>query len=104
VQRPGVPVWVAGFPGKRAPLRRAARYDGFFPVNLQHPDDVAAIAAELAELRDPDSPFDIAVGLAPGIDPRPYARAGATWSLVEFAPDALSVDEVRGVIGDGPAR
>jgi alkanesulfonate monooxygenase SsuD/methylene tetrahydromethanopterin reductase-like flavin-dependent oxidoreductase (luciferase family) len=104
VQRPGVPVWAAGFPGKRAPLRRAARYDGFFPVNLQHPDEVAGIAAELAELRQRDTPFDIAVGMAPGTDPAPYARAGATWSLVEFAPDALSLDEIRGVVRDGPGR
>jgi alkanesulfonate monooxygenase SsuD/methylene tetrahydromethanopterin reductase-like flavin-dependent oxidoreductase (luciferase family) len=31
VQRPGVPVWVAGFYGKPRPLRRAARHQGFFP-------------------------------------------------------------------------
>ena len=31
VQRPGVPIWVAGFYGKPRPLRRAARYQGFFP-------------------------------------------------------------------------
>ncbi len=35
--RQRVPVWVAGFPGKIRPLRRAARYDGFFPVNLEPP-------------------------------------------------------------------
>ena len=31
VQRPGVPVWVAGYYGKPRPVRRAARYQGFFP-------------------------------------------------------------------------
>src|SRR5829696_6561859 len=31
VQRPRVPVWVAGSPGKPRPMRRAARYEGFFP-------------------------------------------------------------------------
>jgi alkanesulfonate monooxygenase SsuD/methylene tetrahydromethanopterin reductase-like flavin-dependent oxidoreductase (luciferase family) len=36
-QQPGVPVWIAGFPGSIRPLRRAARYDGFFPVNLSGP-------------------------------------------------------------------
>ena len=34
VQRPGVPVWAAGFPGHFKPIRRAARLDGFFPINL----------------------------------------------------------------------
>ena len=29
VQRPGVPVWVAGYSGMPKPMRRAARYDGF---------------------------------------------------------------------------
>jgi alkanesulfonate monooxygenase SsuD/methylene tetrahydromethanopterin reductase-like flavin-dependent oxidoreductase (luciferase family) len=37
VQQPGVPVWVAGLYGKPRPLRRAARYQGFMPVNLDHP-------------------------------------------------------------------
>jgi alkanesulfonate monooxygenase SsuD/methylene tetrahydromethanopterin reductase-like flavin-dependent oxidoreductase (luciferase family) len=41
VQRPGVPVWVAAFPGNVKPLRRAARYDGFFPVNLASVEEFA---------------------------------------------------------------
>ena len=45
----------------------------------------------------------LAVSLPPGDDPEPYAAAGATWWLVEFPWDAVSVDQVRGVIGDGPA-
>jgi alkanesulfonate monooxygenase SsuD/methylene tetrahydromethanopterin reductase-like flavin-dependent oxidoreductase (luciferase family) len=32
-----VPVWVAGFPGKRRPLRRAAGLDGYVPVNRREP-------------------------------------------------------------------
>ena len=45
---------------------------------------------------------DIVAALPPGSDPAPYAAAGATWWVTEFPPDGLSVDEVRGVIGDGP--
>ena len=33
-----IPVWVAGFPGSARPRRRATTRDGFFPVNLEHPD------------------------------------------------------------------
>lgn len=103
VQQPGVPVWVAGFPGNTRPLRRAARYDGFFPVNLEHPDQLAEITAAIAGLRqDTASPFDIAIALPPGTDPAPYARAGATWWLTEFDPP-VSLDQVRGVLRDGPA-
>jgi alkanesulfonate monooxygenase SsuD/methylene tetrahydromethanopterin reductase-like flavin-dependent oxidoreductase (luciferase family) len=102
VQRPGVPVWAAGFPGNLTPLRRAARYDGFFPVNLEHPDQLADVVTIIKDLRGSATPYDIAVGLPPGADPAPFAKAGATWWLVEFPPDAVSVDLVRGVLRDGP--
>jgi alkanesulfonate monooxygenase SsuD/methylene tetrahydromethanopterin reductase-like flavin-dependent oxidoreductase (luciferase family) len=108
VQRPGVPVWVAGYYGKRRPVRRAARYQGFFPLGLDQPEQLAEIVADLASLRteaggDLTEPYDVVVALPPGSDPAPYAAAGATWSLVEFPWDALSVDQVRTVIRDGPA-
>ena len=38
VQRPGVPVWVAGYYGKPRPMRRAARHQGFFPIELDRPN------------------------------------------------------------------
>jgi hypothetical protein len=49
-----------------------------------------------------DAPFDVAVALRPGVDPVPYAKAGATWWMTEFDPEAVSLDEVRGVVRDGP--
>ena len=103
VQRPGVPVWVAGFAGNVKPLRRAARYDGFFPANLEHPDQLAEIVATITELRRrATAAFDVAVGLPIGVDPLPYVKAGATWWLPEFAPEVVSVDMVWGVLRDGP--
>jgi alkanesulfonate monooxygenase SsuD/methylene tetrahydromethanopterin reductase-like flavin-dependent oxidoreductase (luciferase family) len=107
VQRPGVPIWVAGFYGKSKPLRRAIRYQGFFPVGIEHPDQLAEISAELSRLgretRDGAvEPFDVAVELDPGSDPARYAAAGATWGLVAFPWDPVSVDQVRGVIREGP--
>jgi alkanesulfonate monooxygenase SsuD/methylene tetrahydromethanopterin reductase-like flavin-dependent oxidoreductase (luciferase family) len=108
MQRPGIPIWVAGFYGKPKPLRRAIRYQGFFPVGLKHPDQLAEIASELTRLRHETRPdaagrFDIAVELEPGSDPVPYAAAGATWGLVAFPWDPVSVDQVRGVIQARPA-
>jgi alkanesulfonate monooxygenase SsuD/methylene tetrahydromethanopterin reductase-like flavin-dependent oxidoreductase (luciferase family) len=108
VQRPAIPVWVAGYYGKPRPLRRAARYEGFFPVNLEHPDQLAEITSELAPLReaarrDPAEPYDVIAALPPGADPEPYGAVGATWWLVEFPSEVVSVDQVRGVIREGPA-
>src|ERR671922_1262045 len=108
VQRPGVPIWVAGFYGKSKPLRRAIRYQGFFPAGIEHPDQLAEVATELDRLRREtgtgvSGPFDLAVELDPGSDPAPYAAAGATWGLVAFPWNPVSVDQVRGVIREGPA-
>ncbi len=108
VQQPGVPVWVAGFLGNAKPMRRAARHQGFVPVNLDHPDQLAEIVAGVTALRTqegPDStePYDFVAVLPPGTDPHPYALVGATWWLVGFSADAISVDQIRGVLRDGPA-
>ena len=107
-QRPGVPVWVAGFYGKPGPLRRAARYQGFIPVNLEHPDQLAQIVADLAALRRAAGTagphrYNIVAALPPGSDPAPYAAAGATWWLVEFPAQATTAELIRAVIHGGPA-
>jgi alkanesulfonate monooxygenase SsuD/methylene tetrahydromethanopterin reductase-like flavin-dependent oxidoreductase (luciferase family) len=103
VQRPRVPVWTAAFPGNVKPLRRAARYDGFFPVNLENVDQFARAVAAVRDLRgDNTAPYDVAVELRPGTDVAPYAEAGATWWMTELEP-GVSLDEVRGVIREGPA-
>jgi hypothetical protein len=105
VQRPGVPVWAAGLPGNVKPLRRAARHDGFLPVNLEHPDQLADIVTTITGLRQRKTTrYDIAVALPPSADPAPYAKAGATWWLAESAPETVSLDQVRGVLRDGPVE
>jgi alkanesulfonate monooxygenase SsuD/methylene tetrahydromethanopterin reductase-like flavin-dependent oxidoreductase (luciferase family) len=108
VQRPGVPVWVAGYHGNSKPLRRAARHQGVFPLGIDHPDQLADVVAEVTALRmaagtDAAQPYDVVVALPPGSDPAPYAAVGATWWLVELPWVPVSVDQVRGVIRDGPA-
>lgn len=101
-RRPRIPVWTAAFPGHIKPLRRAARYDGFFPVGLENADQFAQAVAAVRGLRGDDTaPYDIAVELSPGSDVAPYAEAGATWWMTALEP-GVSVDEVRGVIREGP--
>lgn len=105
VQEPGVPVWVAVRRGNPKPLRRAVRHDGVFPVNVDEPDQLAEIVEAVGGLRDdtaPGRPFDVAIGGPPGVDPAPYAAAGATWWMVTFPWDHPSVDQVRGVVREGP--
>ena len=62
------------------------------------------MVADIAALRtEPSEPFDVVAALPPGGDPAPYVAAGATWWLVEFPGDAVTVDLVRGALRDGPA-
>ncbi len=103
-QRPRVPVWVAGLSRSTRPLRRAARYDGFFPAYLDDADQLAEIAAALAELRPARAPYDLAVGPPVGVDPLPYVAAGAPGWLPGFTPEHLTLEAGRGVVRDGPLR
>jgi alkanesulfonate monooxygenase SsuD/methylene tetrahydromethanopterin reductase-like flavin-dependent oxidoreductase (luciferase family) len=109
VQDPGVPVWVAASYGKARPLQRAARHDGLFPINLEHPDQLAEMVADVRTLlqdagKDPTMPYDIVAALPPQVDPAPYSAAGATWWLVEFPWQGNSADQVRSLIRNGPGH
>ena len=100
-----VPVWVAGFPGNKRPMARAAAHDGFFPVNLTCADQLAEAVAGVSALReDADRPYDVVVSLERGLDRAPYIAAGATWLLSDFDPANLTLDLVRGVLREGPVR
>ena len=103
VQQPRIPVWVAGRWPNRRPLRRAARWDGFFPIELTSSDDLAVFAAEIRDLRsDRNAPFDLVAEIPPGGDPAPWEGAGATWVLTSIdSPPRL--EEVRAAIDAGPS-
>jgi alkanesulfonate monooxygenase SsuD/methylene tetrahydromethanopterin reductase-like flavin-dependent oxidoreductase (luciferase family) len=99
LQRPRPPVWIAGYWPNRAPLRRAARWDGMFPLFRETPpEDVRCLEAAVRYVRErrrDAGPFDV-VHLShagPDADPAravaPYAEAGATWWLERLTPDAF---------------
>ena len=111
VQRPRIPIWVAGMWPNRRPFRRAARWDGVVPIARgiergEHlmPEDLAEVVAYVREHRETDAPFDVTIGgHSPGDDPtgeaslaRAYAEAGATWWLEDVSPWPF------GWRGDGP--
>jgi hypothetical protein len=84
----------ARFPNDK-PVRRAARWDGLFPIDLGGPEDLARMTARVRELRDPQAgPFDVAVTNPAGTDPVPWEAAGATWCLTGFGsePRAAGVE------------
>jgi alkanesulfonate monooxygenase SsuD/methylene tetrahydromethanopterin reductase-like flavin-dependent oxidoreductase (luciferase family) len=99
-----IPIWCAGFPGNVKPIRRAARYDGFFPVNLTSPDQVASGVAIVEEERGSLDGFDVVIALESGTDVQPYTDAGATWCLTDWDPAVLRLADVQSVVTEGPPR
>jgi alkanesulfonate monooxygenase SsuD/methylene tetrahydromethanopterin reductase-like flavin-dependent oxidoreductase (luciferase family) len=97
VQRPRIPVWVASIWPARRPMRRAARWDGWFPISVPSPED---LAAGLAEVGRGDG-FEVIVTNEAGVDPAPWAAAGATWCLTGFGREPGEA-EVRAAIEAGP--
>ena len=102
VQQPRIPVWAAVKWPNRRPVRRAANWDGLFPVELPGPEALAQLGAEIAELRPPDAgPFELVVTDRPSADPQPWIDAGATWVLAGFGAQPRLAD-VRAAIAAGP--
>ena len=118
VQRPRIPVWVAGLWPTKRPMRRAARWDGVFPIKAGGGFEYQMTAAEMSDVaafiaaeRTLDADFDLVhAGLLSG-DPAadealvgPYAEAGVTWWLEHIYPGRMTVDEVHRFIRPGPPR
>jgi alkanesulfonate monooxygenase SsuD/methylene tetrahydromethanopterin reductase-like flavin-dependent oxidoreductase (luciferase family) len=105
VQSPRIPVWVAGRWPAKPPLRRAARWDGFFPIDhdevSEFAESVAYVESQRASLGRVDEPFDVVVTVEAGVDPAPWAAAGATWVLTGFGQSPTEA-EVRAAIAAGP--
>ncbi|MFL5766778.1 MAG: LLM class flavin-dependent oxidoreductase [Actinomycetota bacterium] len=117
VQRPRIPIWVAGNWPNPGPIRRAARYDGVFSQRIPtDPDDwmltsqdVREIVAAVREHRPGREPFDVAVALSDEGDASrraemivEYSDAGVTWWMESILEDAGSLEEMRGLVRKGP--
>ncbi len=100
VQRPRIPVWVAGVLPNPRPIARAARWDGFVPIRFdQHglvrPSvaDFTDVGATIATQRGSIDGYDLAVwaevASAPGDVAdlaAEYAQAGANWWIETARP------------------
>jgi alkanesulfonate monooxygenase SsuD/methylene tetrahydromethanopterin reductase-like flavin-dependent oxidoreductase (luciferase family) len=102
LQRPRIPIIVAGYWPNRGPIRRAARWDGMhalFPDPAQdRKAEAGALVTELRSLRaDPDAPFEIfesgrTAGGSGGGDPARAAEIGATWWIEVIDPERFGWD------------
>ena len=114
-QQPRIPVWIAGIWPNKPPFRRAARWDGIFPIGKTGPlaaEHYRELVDFVKAQRADDTPFDvIATGITHGDDPaadratvQPFADAGVTWWLDDTSSgrDSLAVLQER--VRKGPPR
>jgi alkanesulfonate monooxygenase SsuD/methylene tetrahydromethanopterin reductase-like flavin-dependent oxidoreductase (luciferase family) len=101
VQEPRVPVWPASRGRARRPLRRAARYEGTFVIEVDTAELEEAVEVVRHERGSLDG-FEVAVRDIDHPDPDATQRAGATWTMTSTDPDA-ALDDVRSWIDAGPA-
>jgi alkanesulfonate monooxygenase SsuD/methylene tetrahydromethanopterin reductase-like flavin-dependent oxidoreductase (luciferase family) len=112
VQRPRIPIWVAGIWPHKKPFRRAAGYDGVYAQRSGRafePEDLREVLAFIQDQRTHTTPFEVlAYGRTSGTYTNQdaahvaaFAQAGATWWLEHFAPEQ-TVEQVRERIGQGP--
>jgi alkanesulfonate monooxygenase SsuD/methylene tetrahydromethanopterin reductase-like flavin-dependent oxidoreductase (luciferase family) len=110
LQTPRPPVWVACVWPHRRPLRRAARYDGVFPVSHQWSlsgDELRELLDVVAAHRPADAePFDLVVVNHERPDAEraaELAAAGTTWWLQGFGERPRLAD-VQAAADAGPPQ
>jgi alkanesulfonate monooxygenase SsuD/methylene tetrahydromethanopterin reductase-like flavin-dependent oxidoreductase (luciferase family) len=97
VQRPRIPIWVGGGWNKHAPMRRAARWDAFFPLkwrSMVSVDEWQSIQAYIQEHWVAETPLNwVQGGTTPGAEPEqaaavvaPYQKIGVQWWVEQIDP------------------
>ena len=113
VQRPRPPIWIGGHWPAHPPFRRAARFDGMFPVfegvghaEMPPPERLAEAVRYTREQRQTDGPFDVVLeGQSEGPDPArvaPYEAAGLTWWIEKLGWFRGPLEMTRERIERGP--
>jgi alkanesulfonate monooxygenase SsuD/methylene tetrahydromethanopterin reductase-like flavin-dependent oxidoreductase (luciferase family) len=100
----GIPIWLAARWPNRAPMRRAARYDGLFTIQLGRPDDLTEVRQRIVDERGSLDGFDIVCQGGADADPQPWAAAGATWWLTQYGPYDIKAEELLELAAAGPRR
>jgi alkanesulfonate monooxygenase SsuD/methylene tetrahydromethanopterin reductase-like flavin-dependent oxidoreductase (luciferase family) len=127
VQTPRVPVWVAGNWPNKLPMRRAARWDGVFPLKQPSsvsvgsmafsdmwlaPTDLREIVAFVRQHRTTEGHFDVVASGATPVNEPAHARevvaafqeVGATWWLEWLDEQRGTFAKMREHIQQGPPR
>jgi alkanesulfonate monooxygenase SsuD/methylene tetrahydromethanopterin reductase-like flavin-dependent oxidoreductase (luciferase family) len=100
LQRPRIPIWVAGRAPHARPLARARAWDGYVPIAspFLSPDDLASYVGP-----HPHDAWDLVAQWAPGFSADEFAAAGATWLVRSVWPsDTGWLDELQTLADSDP--
>ena len=119
-----IPVWVGGIWPNKRPFRRAARWQGAYPIKLEDyitPEIAKDISDTIMSYRQSDEPYDLVMsGWSPGDNADeaaarvvPYAEVGASWWIESLDPwrygweqpgQVWPLDQLRERIQQGPPQ
>jgi len=102
VQHPRPPFWFATRGEARRPVRRAARFEGIFPIEVDG-ERFARILDEILAIRGDLDSFDIAIQAHPDGSTPDFVDRGATW-LMQTWPALADPDDVLARVAAGPQR
>jgi alkanesulfonate monooxygenase SsuD/methylene tetrahydromethanopterin reductase-like flavin-dependent oxidoreductase (luciferase family) len=118
IQQPRIPIWVGGYWPNKAPFRRAARWDGAFPLksggglkgkDLRH---IMDYIRQFRSVDESEASFDLVTsGTTPGDDPRkaqnkvqPLVDNGLTWWLESIYLHRNDQEAMLARVRQGPPR
>lgn len=125
LQSPRIPIWVAGMWPAKAPLRRAARWDGVIPIGrdlpltaMLTPGQMKVIVRSVISQPASTSPFEVVhMGITAGTDAAydrevvaAYQQVGVTWWVEKILPERWGswidwpVEAMRARVRQGPPR
>ena len=93
LQRPRIPLWFAARGGARRPVRRAARYDGLYPIEVDEAMLVAVLDVVRLERGSLDG-FDVIARPDDAAQYRRFAEYGVTWAITGPQPGDDGVVEL----------
>lgn len=118
-----IPIWVAGWWPNKAPMRRAARWDGAYPAEVNgtdtslemiptSPETVRTIMEFIQQSRIKTTPFDMVISYSLWHEEAAtakalvdgFAEAGVTWMIQDVFPWEVTPDQARELIRRGPPR
>ncbi|MFT7476657.1 MAG: alkanesulfonate monooxygenase SsuD [Verrucomicrobiales bacterium] len=99
-QEPRIPLWFAARGEAKKPVRRAARFEGLFPIEVDESELVAMLDVVRAERGDLDG-FDVMVAPHEGLRYDNLAEHGVTWAVAGPAPGTTDIFSVASI---SPAR